>query len=425
MLSVLLLGCGTDKSDEGKNLQTGKPAILSDFIIMAYSGPPPGEVTLERYQEIADAGIEYLVPGNGTFDEETNLKAMELGEQTGIKIVPVDIRLFPFELKPDMVIDTAVIREIVNSYKDQPAFASYVVKDEPSGDLFQALSDICDIFRAEDPEHVPLINLLPSYGSPTQLGFDDYRTHIVTYIETVNPELLSYDYYALRNEGITWYDGWFSDLAIVREETRKVDIPYIVFIQSEGIGEGLRVPNRAEILWQVNTGLAYGARGFGWFTYWTPLPDQGFQQAEGAEAPIVESHYNAMIDIDGNRTEIYEYVREANLYLKKAGRGLLDWDNTDVARWEAGKLIEGTSPIVSPEGENANIVIGIFRKDNSIRIVISNTSCEEPSAFSLNVSADWNIDDVFTSIDATPASDGGSLTEWTLEPGGSVVIDLK
>ena len=32
------------------------------------------------------------------------------------------------------------------------------------------------------------------------------------------------------------------------QETQKVQIPFIVFIQSEGITEGLRVPNRAEIL---------------------------------------------------------------------------------------------------------------------------------------------------------------------------------
>ena len=222
------------------------------------------------------------------------------------------------------------------------------------------------------------------------------------------------------------YDGWFNDLTIVREETQKVQIPFIVFVQSEGIKENLRVPNRAEILWQVNTALAYGARGFGWFTYWTPVPGQGFPQVEGVPQPLVEPHYNAMIDSNGNCTEVYDYVREANLYLRKAGKGLLGWENTHVARYEEGKMLEGGfSPILTPTGEDANLVIGTFRKDNMHRIVISNSSCEKPARFSLHLSRKWILDEIFTSIDANPGTEKETLLEWTMEPGGSLLIDLK
>lgn len=425
LFAFMITGCSSDKNANNQYEEPEQSGLLNEFIIMAYSGPPLEEVTLERYQEIAEAGIEFLVPGNGTFNKEQNLKAMDLGLKTGIRILSTDMRIMPFTLEKKVTIDTAAIREVVNDYKDHPAFAAYVIRDEPSGDLFPGLRDISNVFRAEDPGHEPLINLLPSYGSPTQLGFDNYRTHIISFIETVKPGLLSYDYYALR-DGVTWYDGWFNDLAIIREETQKVQIPFIVFVQSEGIKEGLRVPNRAEILWQVNTALAYGTHGFGWFCYWTPAPDQGFPQGDGAPPPLIESHYNAMIDLDGNRTEVYDHVREANLYLKKAGRGLLDWKNTDVARYEAGEMLEGgSSPVVTPKGDGANIVIGTFRKDNMLRIVISNSSCEESAMFSLQLSADWKLDEVFTSIDASPAGEKESLMEWIMEPGGSVLIDLK
>ncbi len=423
VLLGLLVSCGTGNTGDQATTDQDEPTFLTDFKIIGYSGPPLKEVTLERYQEIAESGIEYLVPGNGTFNGEQNLKAMDLGQKTGIKIIPVDMRLMPFTLEKVGSVDTSAIREIANDYKDHKAFAAYVVRDEPSGDLFPGLRDISDIFRAEDPLHEPLINLLPSYGSPVQLGFDDYRSHIISFIETVKPGLLSYDNYALR-EGATWYDEWFNDLTTVREETRKANIPFIVFMQSEGIKGGLRVPNRQEILWQVNTALAYGTRGVGWFCYWTPLPDQGFQQDEEAEPFLVESHYNAMIDINGIRTELYDHVSEANFYLKKAGKGLLDWDNSDVARYKEGKLIQGGySPVISPEGENANIVIGTYKMNQMARVVISNSSCEEPAAFSLKVLPQWNAEGIFASIDATSAE--GSLTDWTLEPGGSVVIELS
>ncbi len=425
ILIVVLAGCGSAKNSDPADAGQNTSGLLNEFIIMAYSGPPLEEVTLERYQEIAEAGIEYLVPANGTFNGEQNLRAMELGAETGIRIVPVDMRIMPFTLEKNVAIDTVAIRSIVKDYKDHPAFAGYVVRDEPSGDLFPGLRDVRDVFLEEDPLHEPLINLLPSYGSPTQLGFDDYRTHVRSYIETVKPRLLSYDNYALR-EPVTWYNYWYDDLTIVREETQKAQIPFLVFMQSEGIMGHLRVPNRAEILWQVNTALAYGARGIGWFCYWTPAPDQGFPQDDGAPPLLVESHNNAMIDINGKRTEVYNHVREANLYLKKAGRGLLGWESTHVARYEAGNMIEGgASPVVTPAGEAANIVIGTFRDENRRRIVISNSSCENPASFSLQISSDWKPDAVFTSIDASHSGDEGTLTEWTMEPGGSVLIDLR
>lgn len=416
VLTGFLVGCADGKGD----LDNKAASMLDDFIIVAYSGPPVGEVNLKRYREIADAGIGYLVPANGAFDAAGNIKAMELGAQVGVKILPVDLRLFPFELKPEMEVDPATVDAIATSYKDRPAMGAYVVKDEPNSDLFPVLRKICDLFRAADPAHPPLINLFPSYGSPVQLGFADYRAYVSSYIKTVKPELLAYDYYALRNE-TTMYDGWFSDLSIVREETRKAEIPFLVFVQSEGIRESLRVPNRAEILWQVNTALAYGAQGFGWFSYWTPVPDQGFQQAEGAHPPIVESHYNAMIDIDGSRTEVYDHVREANLYIKKAGDSLLGWDNRDVARFGGGKLLDGHSPLATPEGAEANVVVGTFRKEDSVRLVIANSSCEKETRFLLKLRKGWKLSDVFSSIDATPAGEG--LLEWTLAPGGSVLLD--
>ncbi|MEN8193811.1 MAG: hypothetical protein ABFS12_13395 [Bacteroidota bacterium] len=421
IILTLILGCS--KIDQVEQEISAPQSMVDDFIIMAYSGPPLEEVNIERYQEIADAGIEYLVPGNGTFNSEQNLKAMEIGEKVGIKIVPLDMRLVPFALTPGITIDTSVVKSVVNDYKDHPAFAGYVVKDEPHANVFPALYEISNLIRKEDLHHEPLINLFPSYGTLTQLGFEDFRGYINSYLDIVKPKLLSYDYYPFRLNNQTMVDGWFSDLLVVRDETRKANIPFMVFMQSEGITEGLRIPNRAEILWQVNTALAYGARGVGWFSYWTPVPDQGFPQEEGAAPPIVEHHHNAMIGLNGNRTEVYDYVKEANLYLKKTGKGLLGWDNINVARYEDGQLIEGSSPVLSPKGEGENIVIGTYLLDKKARVVISNSSCEESTAVALDVQSGWEPENIFASIDAEQTSK--LLLEWSIKPGGSVIIELK
>ena len=399
--------------------------LLDEFVIAAYSGPPPGEVNLQRYREIAEAGIDVVIPGNGIMSGEQNLEVMDLAALTGIRVLPVDTRVMPFALTAGIRIDTAVIRGMVNDYKDHPAFAGYVIRDEPSASLFPSLEDLCQVFRDLDPAHEPLVNLFPSYASSEQLGSPDFRSYIRDFISTVRPGLLSYDNYALR-EPYTWYDHWFSDLEQVREETRKAGNPFWVFIQSEGIGTQMRVPNRAEVLWQVNTAVAYGARGLGWFTYWTPEADQGFEQQEGAPPPLIEEHHGAMLDIHGNRTALYDHVREANLFIKEVGRSLTGWENEFVARYEDGRILAGgSSPVLVPSGENARLVIGTFTKGKRTRVVVSNSSCGTPARFSLNLLGKRRIKGRFTSIDASPLGDGSELHEWLLEPGGSVILEIK
>ncbi len=422
LIIILTISCVNNNSVEEKHATQKKAELLNEFVIVAYSGPPAEEVNRKRYSEIANAGIDIIVPG--TFNARQNLRAMNLAQQAGLKVIPFDKRIFPFVSSDEVPIDTTVIGEVINDYKNHPALAGYVIRDEPNANLFPRLRDISRLFRELDPDHEPVINLFPSYASPAQLGFADYRAYVSNFIQTVKPRLLSYDYYALR-ENVTMDSGWFGNLTIVREEARKANIPFWVFIQSEGIKGYLRVPDRAEILWQVNTALAYGARGIGWFTYWTPLPYKGNPQVEGGASPLVEHHYNAMIDIHGNRTPVYSYVREADLFLRKAGRGLTGWDNTFIARYKGGILIEGSSPIVTPLGNDANLVIGTFKQDDSYRLVISNSSCEKTTGFLLTFSQDWQNAEIFTAIDAKPENKKEVRGPWTLEPGGSVLIDLK
>ena len=81
---------------------------------------------------------------------------------------------------------------------------------------------------------------------------------------------------------------YFYNWAVIREYSLKFGVPSWVFIQSvdfDGSQVGLaqrRRPTEAEILWQINVSLAYGAKGIQYFTYWTPKvePDGPIQFGE-------------------------------------------------------------------------------------------------------------------------------------------------
>ncbi len=165
ILIVLSISCATNKSDD-KSSKQEIPGLLDEFKIFAYCGPPLDEVNEQRYKEIADAGIDILAPANGTFSAEQHLKALDLAQKVGIKIIPIDLRLNPFVIKSDIAIDTAAIRSIVNDYKDHPALAAYLIKDEPTPDIYPTLIDFCEIFRKEQIIKRQLGNLKKELSAP-------------------------------------------------------------------------------------------------------------------------------------------------------------------------------------------------------------------------------------------------------------------
>ncbi len=423
-LSLVIGGCTTAGGDGSKTSPQPKVALWREFVIVAYAGPPLEAVNAERYREIAEAGIDVIVPGNGTFTPAQNLRAMDLAQAAGVRVIPTDQRIFSFVPAEVRSVDEPTLEAVVADYRHHPAFASYLIKDEPNADLFPALRRLRDRFLEKDPDHEPYINLFPSYGSPTQLGFADFRTYVCNYLEIVTPRVLSYDFYPLRDE-VTVDAGWFSDLTIVRDATQRANIPFWVCMQSEGIKGSLRVPNRAEVFWQASTALAYGARGICWFTYWTPAPDQGLPRIEGKAPLFTEQHHGGMLDINGVRTPVYDYVREANVFLHCAGRALLDWDNAFVAHFQRGKLLErGASPVVTVSGDEANVVVGTFRRQDRYRVLIANRSWEKPSRFHLETTGNGQVVRLLTATETNSESFRGESGLWKLEPGGAVLLEV-
>jgi hypothetical protein len=65
--------------------------------------------------------------------------------------------------------------------------------------------------------------------------------------------------------------------------------------------------DHGELRWQVAHQLAYGARGIGYFTYWTPAPDN----------PL--NFEPAVISYQGVRTPWYEFLRGFNVGVRAAG----------------------------------------------------------------------------------------------------------
>jgi hypothetical protein len=240
-------------------------------------------------------------------------------------------------------------------YGAYPALAGLNLYDEPSRALFGIVGYAKEAIRGLAAEQLPYVNIWPSYASLSALGTSSYEDYLRLYLSEVKPPLLCFDHYPLLS-GSQITSSYFYNLAVIRRYSLQAGIPSWVFIQSAGFGgSGTRIsyrrrPNEAEIRWQINVSLAYGAKGIQYFTYWTPTA-MGF----------VES----LVSRDGVLTPLYAYAKRANDRLKVVGKVLLPLTSESVVHANENPLPKGAKAfkadryIKSVSG--SSIILGRFR----------------------------------------------------------------
>jgi len=324
-------------------LLTAGSADTEEFLISYWQGPPPNE---EQFAEIAEANFNVAMCGGGK-------RALDLAEKNGLKLLLQDRRITARNFQQEGFEKN--LDAVVADYADHPALWGYFVTDEPNAAQFENLGAINRHLLKKDPKHIPFINLFPTYASQEQLGNPTYEEHVSSFIQTVHPRLLSYDHYALVGDGLR--PDYFENMDIIRRQALKHGIPFN-FILLSVPHFSYRNPTEADLRWQVNTALAYGARGIMYFTY-SSLPDDEHYKGWG----------DAIIARDGSRTAKYEHVKRINGELKRLAPTLVRLTSTAV--YHTPPLPRGTTPI--PGGDlvvhvqGGEFVVGHFRSEQGER----------------------------------------------------------
>jgi len=320
-----------------------------EFLISQWCGPT--EFTQESFAEAAGANFNVLMLSAGS--PEATKKALDLCQANGVKGMVQDSRIHMRNGRYDKEWP-GNLDGVVADYSKHPALWGYYVIDEPSASSFLRVGDVCDYLLGKDPKHIPYVNLFPTYASRQQLGTSTYETYVDQYCRIVHPKIISYDHYALMNDGSLRGD-YFENLEIIRRQGIKHHIPFNYILLSIPHGP-YRDPSEADLRWQVYTALAYGARGIMYFTYTTPKdPEWNF--------------HNAIIDENGKPTAKYEWVKKINGEVKKLAPTLMKLDS--VAVYHTGTVPQGAKPL--PEGglitgiSGGEYVIGQFNSESGQR----------------------------------------------------------
>ena len=222
-------------------------------------------------------------------------------------------------------------------------------------DKFPILSAITAAFHKYAPGLDVMINLFPDYAAPEQLGCATYQAYLDSFVQQVDPDILSYDYYhfcgrqerrkteignvdererliRIAAEETTDRDGFFNNLEIIRRKALSCrrDAMLIVLLTEHGNYRNL---TRAELRWEVNMCLAYGMRRISYFTYWEPSHSDFWAWT------------NAMTDTEGNLMPHYFDAQAINRQIMSVGTYLFARQSTAV--FHIGRPERGTVSFTS------------------------------------------------------------------------------
>jgi hypothetical protein len=318
------------------------------FPVMAWNGVPSDAATFKKMRECGLTVAGFVSP-----------QELDLCHAAGLKAIVSDARASDYDWKR---VDEAVARKNVTSLiaetGQHPAVFGYYLRDEPSAELFPGLATVSALIRERAPTKWPYINLYPNYASAQQLGTASYDEHLERFIATCKPSLLSYDHYALMDDG-SLRRGYWQNLEQMRAAAKKHDLAFWNIVLTVA-HFNYRETTAADLRFQVYTTLAYGGRGIAYFTYF---------------APQVGNYRAAPIDQFGNITPTWHHLQNVNLQIEKLAPCLLQLTSDDV--YHFGSVPDGShepGPATLIKGMNSSeFMAGDFtHADGSRYIMIVN-----------------------------------------------------
>ncbi len=326
---------------------SGKERFVQDrFAIGFWVDPPMDERADERYRGIAEANFTLVLGGFGANTPAKARRQLELCEKYGLKALVISRGAEPADLPAG------------------PACWGYKLKDEPNASAFADLRRRADAIRAAHPGKLVFVNLYPDYASPKQLGTDTYDEHVARFIEVYDPKVLCMDHYPGFRPGRDGRDRYCGNLETMRIHSLKAGIPFWNFFNIMPYGKHTD-PTEAQVRWQINASLTYGAKGVLYFCYYTP---------NGREFP----KGGAIVGRDDRRTQHWYQARRINAGLKNLGPTLMQLTSLGVRRVtqttkEISTALED-SPIErlsrAEHDPELDLLVGTFRHRDGRRAIL-------------------------------------------------------
>jgi hypothetical protein len=369
--------------------------------ILAWYSIPASETTVERYQEMRDAGINHSLSFFSNIDEMQ--KALDVAEKVGVKMLVAC---------PELKKET---EKTVNRFKNHPAVTGYHLIDEPNISLFPELSAWAKKIQSVDNKHFCYVNLFPNFADSSQLGTKNYKEYVQEYIKQIPVQFVSFDYYPVLKDRI--YKNWYENLELIAAESKKAGLPFWAFALTTNYDNDHVTPQTiAAMRLQIYSNLAYGAQGIQYFTYWS---------ATSVNAPSGEDQRGAPISATGKRSVVYDRVKQMSSEIQNLSGVFLGSKVVSVRHTGLGKIPGGTIRLTSlPKAvkvldtNGAPAIVSVLEKGENCFLVVVNK--DFLNSINLTVFGNESLKKVLKDGTVVPASAYDSSLE--LDPGDVAVF---
>ena len=312
--------------------------------------PYPSRLTDEVFKALKEAGINRIFGFGYDIRKETQLKTLELCEKYGIKYLPtmecfgryVDFGWVDLTQEEKKNLDERFIKE-VGEYVGYPAFAGVFFGDEAGYLSFGGVAHAKEVFTANFPSlefhfnffsysindaifwggMAGAVNGEPKREKPFELKGDTAITFAnrFNFYDKLVEGLLSKAKFEFISQDKYPFEGFWKEVptsvhvalfelnAFFAEKKRKYGCKFYNYMQAGQwmTGTPRKHMTKGEAALQAHVTAAYGNDGFAYFPGCFPIdytfnPDMKYSE-EGA---------GGLIDMYGNKAEVYDWVKELN-----------------------------------------------------------------------------------------------------------------
>jgi hypothetical protein len=253
----------------------------------------------------------------------------------------------------------------IEAVSKKTALYGYFLCDEPNAGSFPGLAIMDGLVHEAAPRTPAYVNLFPNYAGPDQLGAATYEKYVDDFASTVHPAQLSYDHYALMDDG-TLRDSYWENLAQMRAAAKKYNVPFWNIILAVAHFH-YRKPSAADLRFEVYSSLASGARGIVYYSYF---------------AYPVGNYRGAAVDQFGHTTPTWDNIQNVNLQIQNLAPTLLNLTSDAVYHFgQIPKECQGPDTNSLVAGMDGDFGVGDFTHANGTRYVMIVNENLHTSAF--------------------------------------------
>ena len=390
-----------DKVYPDRNVYTYSYDIIGGESVMpvsVYYGPytPNGstngnvmpDFTDEYYiKMLADAGIKLYTycPESYPQAKESIQKVLTLSEKYNIGYYVNAYNITSMSHGMKEVTDEAVA-EVIEDLSEYRSFVGFYSFDEPYYEYIEAIGKLNEtVDRLSEGKYSTYVNLLPEYekmnikytAGTEDVSYEQYVNHFAT---NGNSKYVSYDHYAFESNN----RSYFKNMELVRRKAEENQKPFWGFIQAGGQYNDAGVeleslpeayPTEGQLIWNVNTTLACGAKGMQYFL--------GFQPLLFAYAPngTYDFTRNSFFGSVGNVNQWYYYAQKVNRQIDAIDEILMKAYNVGVIASDSIKSdFEGNTMLIESgefhqlKGIRGEALIGCFEYQKRTVLYVVNYS---------------------------------------------------